>query len=205
MTTGADTKRESASSPTGPAVGDFPTRRKLLDGPHFWERVVGAMADGLAVVDPEGVLIDVNPAFSRLVGFEREELVGLSPPFPYWPREALAEIESVFARALQGESATFELVLCRKSGERFPVLVNPVAIRDAEGRMECVIATFKDISVRKKLESTLRSSEERWRSIAENPFDFVVIIDADYKYLYVNHTAPGLRSEDLVGKATPFD
>ena len=205
MTTGADTKRESESSPTSPTVGDLEARRKKLDQPHFWEQVVAAMADGLAVVDPEGVLIDVNPAFSQLVGFEREELVGLSPPFPYWPREALSEIKSVFARALQGESTTFELFLCRKNGERVPVLVHPVAIRDGEGKLECIIATVTDISVRKKLEGTLRASEERWRSIAENPFDFVVIIDADYKYLYVNHTAPGLRNEDLVGRATPFD
>jgi PAS domain S-box-containing protein len=33
----------------------------------------------------------------------------------------------------------------------------------------------------------------------------VVIIDAEYKYLYVNHTAPGIQREDLIGKATPFD
>ena len=87
----------------------------------------------------------------------------------------------------------------------FPCCCIPSPFGTREGKVECVIATFKDISDRKKLESTLRSSEERWRSIAENPYDFVVIIDTDYKYLYVNHTAPGLSPEDLVGKATPFD
>jgi PAS domain S-box-containing protein len=76
---------------------------------------------------------------------------------------------------------------------------------DAQGNPLCAFATFKDISVLKELEGTLRASEERWRSIAENPFDFVVIIDTNYKYLYVNHTAPGIARDDLIGKATPFD
>jgi PAS domain S-box-containing protein len=205
MKRGADSESERESSPAGPPAGDLEKRRKALDHPHFWARVIDSMAVGMGIIDPEGVCIDVNPAFCQLVGFEREELCGLSPPFPFWPREGLAEIENVFARALQGESATFELVFCRKNGERFPALVHPVPIRDREGKLECAISTIQDISDRKKLESTLRSSEERWRSICENPFDFVVIIDADYKYLFVNHTAPGVRSEELIGKATPFD
>jgi len=51
----------------------------------------------------------------------------------------------------------------------------------------------------------LAKSVQRWRSIVENPFDFVVIIDRDYKYTFVNFVAPGLQLSDLIGKATPFD
>jgi PAS domain S-box-containing protein len=206
MTTGADPEREGKGLPgRGRRVTDLEPRREALQRPHFWREMAAAMADGLAIVDPEGVLIEVNPAFSKLVGFARQELLGLSPPFPFWPVEELPAIERAFGQSMLGESQAFELVLCRKDGGRFPALVHPVPIVDKTGKLECVFATMKDITVRKELESTLRASEERWRSIAENPYDFVVIIDADYKYLYVNHTAPGLVPEQLIGKATPFD
>jgi len=205
MTLGADRGKEGKVLPGSGRVTDLEPRRGALQRPRFWHEVAAAMADGLAIVDPDGVLIEVNPAFSKLVGFDRQELLGLSPPFPFWPVEELSTIERAFGQGMDRESPTFELVLCRKNGARFPALVQPVRIVDKEGKLQCVFATIKDITVRKQLESTLRASEERWRSIAENPFDFVVIIDADYKYLYVNHTAPGLVPEQLIGKATPFD
>jgi PAS domain S-box-containing protein len=184
---------------------DLETRRQPLHRPDFWLQVVTVMADGLVIVDRHGVLIEVNPAFTTLVGFDRQELLGCSPPFPFWPAEHRESIERVFALNVNGESRSYELVFRRKDGTRFPALVHPVMMTDPHGQVECLFATFKDITVRKELESTLRRSEERWRSIAENPYDFVVIVGADYKYLYVNHTAPGIHREDLIGKASPFD
>ena len=51
----------------------------------------------------------------------------------------------------------------------------------------------------------LRQSEARWRSIAENPFDFVVVVDASGTILYLNRTEAHYRMEDVVGKTTVFD
>ena len=51
----------------------------------------------------------------------------------------------------------------------------------------------------------LRESEERWRSIATNPFDFVTIVDTNAVFLYVNRTAPGVSEADLIGKASIYD
>jgi PAS domain S-box-containing protein len=205
MTAGADRDKEGARSPARVPATDLEARRELLRRPDFWHDVVTVMSDGFAIVDRDRVLIDVNSAFCKLVGFAREELLGLMPPYPFWPRDTQPEIERAFARTMGGEAVTSELVLCRKDGTRFPALVHPVAMTDAHGNVECAFATFKDITVLKQLECTLRTSEERWRSIAENPYDFVVIVDANYKYLYVNHTAPGIRLEDLIGQASPFD
>ncbi|MFQ5600930.1 MAG: PAS domain-containing protein, partial [Candidatus Krumholzibacteriia bacterium] len=50
-----------------------------------------------------------------------------------------------------------------------------------------------------------RECEARWRSIVENPFDYVLIVDRDATLQYVNRTLPGTRKEDLIGKATVFD
>jgi PAS domain S-box-containing protein len=205
MTRGVDPdnrgKRLSGHAPGS----DLEARRAPMRRTDFWQHLVATMPDGLAIVDPHGVIIEVNSALSKLVGFARDELLGLSPPFPFWPAEELHQIQPAFASGLKGESVSVELVFCRKNGARFPALVHPVALTDERGRLECVFATIKDITARRELETTLRSSEERWRSIAENPYDFVVIIDPNYKYLYVNHAAPSLRVEDLIGKATPFD
>jgi PAS domain S-box-containing protein len=84
--------------------------------------------------------------------------------------------------------------------------------RDASGRTRRFLGIAHDVTARVRVEEELRSSErrlfeseQRWRSIAENPFDFCIVIDRNYRYTFVNHVAPGLEMEALIGKATPFD
>jgi PAS domain S-box-containing protein len=84
--------------------------------------------------------------------------------------------------------------------------------RDALGAPRRLLGLAQDVTQRVKVEEDLRDSqrqhaesEQRWRSIAENPFDFVVVLDRDYKYTYVNFVAPGLHSEELIGKKGPLD
>jgi PAS domain S-box-containing protein len=173
--------------------------------PQLWAKVVEGMLDGLSVIDATGEQIYVNDALCAMLGFSREELLGARAPYPYWPVEHLPALEETFARFVDGESQNLELVLARKDGTRLDVILSPVTITDPHGAVLARYATIKDISEHKRLERALVESRERWRSVAENPFDFVVIIDRDYRYTYVNHTAPGISSEDLLGRATPFD
>ncbi|MFT3921542.1 MAG: ATP-binding protein [Myxococcales bacterium] len=93
----------------------------------------------------------------------------------------------------------------QKSGERFRAFVHPAAIRDRAGAPLYFVASVKDASEHARLERALVRSEERWRSIAHNPYDFVAILGADYRYQYMNRTEPGIEAEGLIGKLTPFD
>lgn len=84
--------------------------------------------------------------------------------------------------------------------------------RNEEGRTRWFLGIAHDVTSRVRAEEDLRNSqrqltesEQRWRSIAENPFDFVVVIDRNYKYTFVNFVAPGVERQALLGKATPFD
>jgi PAS domain S-box-containing protein len=87
-----------------------------------------------------------------------------------------------------------------------------ILARSTSGQPTQLFGIAQDVTARVQTEvDLLRSrlelekSEQRWRSIVENPFDFVVVIDRDYKYTFVNFVAPGLELSDLIGKATPFD
>lgn len=178
---------------------------ELFSRPEVSVALLSALQDGVVILDPRGVHAFVNDAFCRMTGFDRDSLLGLSPPFPYWPHEELPEITRAFDQTLGGVVASFELVFMTREGKRFPVIVSPAALRCGDGGILGYVATVKDITERKKLEQALVASEQRWRSIAETPFDFVVTCDRQYRYTYVNHTAPGLTREDLIGKKTSFD
>lgn len=177
----------------------------LLQRPELLSAMLASMQDGLSILDTEGVHLYVNDAFCDMLGFKREELLGTKPPHPYWPVDELANINAAFQRTLDADVDNFELMFQRKDGSRIEVIVAPAVLRDEHGKTLAYFATIKDISERKRLERSLLESEQRWRSIAENPFDFVVLINRSYRYTYVNHAAPGISVESLIGRATPFD
>jgi PAS domain S-box-containing protein len=59
-----------------------------------------------------------------------------------------------------------------------------VPIRDASGRIKGVLGTYEDVTSRKKMEQALRKSEETYRIVAENTFDWEFWLGPDGKSLY---------------------
>ena len=82
--------------------------------PQLMNAVFISMNEGISVLDPGGVHIDVNPALCTMTGFSRGELVGTAPPHPYWDPEAYDEIREAFQRTLDGEKGPFELRFLKK-------------------------------------------------------------------------------------------
>lgn len=133
----------------------------LRDTKDRLQDLVESMAEGVAELDPDGVHIDVNPAFAAMTGFSRDELLGVGPPHPYWPPEAMAEINEAFESAMTGRAREFDLTFMRKGGERFPVVVCPFIIRDENGATVSVSATVRDVSEERRADAALRASESR--------------------------------------------
>jgi PAS domain S-box-containing protein len=161
---------------------DITERKRVQDAlsasVEFSNRLIESMQDGLSVVDVDGVHLDVNPALSTMTGFSREELLGSGLPHPYWPPEERDVIEAALQKVLQGQMDTFELTFRRKDGERFPVILSPSAVKDAQGAVVGYMATIKDISVRKQAERALKASEERFRDIVNTTDGIVWEADA---------------------------
>ena len=87
------------------------------------------LPDGFSLLDSSGIHVAVNDPFCEMVGYSREELVGSAPEQLYWPDEERETIRQALARTFDGQFGHFQLVFCRKNGERFPVVVSPNVVR----------------------------------------------------------------------------
>ncbi len=136
------------------------TDEKLRESKEFAENLISFMKDGFSLLDNQGVHLSVNDALCHMTGFTKEELIGVGPPHPYWPREQYQNIQKTFQDTLEGKFAEFELIFKRKNGKRFPVIVSPSWLKDKEGNIISYFATIKDISsmmkMRKQIPLTLR-------------------------------------------------
>ena len=58
----------------------------LIAETGFRRAMENSMSTGMRVLDMEGRIAYVNPAFCRMIGWNEADLIGRSPPFPYCAR-----------------------------------------------------------------------------------------------------------------------
>jgi PAS domain S-box-containing protein len=124
----------------------------------LFQAIMSSMHDAIVETDWKGIR-DVNASFCKMTGFSREELIGAQAPFPFWPIEQYAAIASALETSMRGQALDFELVLTRKIGERFPVLLSVSRILDSAGAANRVLYSFRDITELKRTQERLKESE----------------------------------------------
>ncbi len=112
--------------------------------------------------DADGRLLYVNRTFCDLVGLEAEQLIGMAPPMPYWPPDAIDEVMLRSRRNLAGQAPRegYEARWCHRDGRMIDVMVFESQLVDAAGRQIGWMGSIIDITERKRLEERERRQVE---------------------------------------------
>lgn len=123
---------------------------------------------GMRARDMEGGITYVNPAFCRMSGYAAEELVGQTPPLPYWDMEHLDMHEEQNALVLAGAAPNegFESRIRHKDGHVVNTMIYATPLINAEGRQTGWISSVVDITERKKAQALQRQQEEKLEQTA---------------------------------------
>jgi PAS domain S-box-containing protein len=112
----------------------------------------------------DGRFVEVNEAFVRLLGRQREDLLGrTSVEVGYWPNAA-ARFKWLEALKNEGELFGYDVVLLDVTGTQRSVLMSSSFIDF--GDEPCVVNFLHDITERKKAEEALRQSNAELESFA---------------------------------------
>lgn len=117
---------------------------------------------GLRARDHDGRILYVNSAFCNLVGREVSELIGHSPPMPYWDPAWLEEIEARH-RHLENSKAvpqSFETHFRHKDGREIEVQVYEAPLIDATGVHRGWMGSVIDITDQKRTARLAREQDE---------------------------------------------
>ncbi len=116
----------------------------------FNENIVQSVAEAILIEDARGVLTFANPAAEEMLGYTREELIGL-----HWTaltsEEEREKVRRERARHALGATGRYETVLVSKEGRRIPVIVSARPFFE-EGRFVGVLSALTDITERKQAE-----------------------------------------------------
>ncbi|MBF0275178.1 MAG: PAS domain S-box protein, partial [Nitrospinae bacterium] len=153
----------------------------------LFRNMINQSNDSIYVADAEtGRYIYVNDASCITLGFSREELLTMKvcnivvsiPDDNAWKKH-VRDIKKKGFFVRSGENR-------RKNGSIFPIEANVKSID--YGKKCFIIAIVRDITNRKKAESALRESKERYRTLFEESRAAICITRSDGKFIDVNHT-----------------
>jgi PAS domain S-box-containing protein len=127
-------------------------------------RLVDSNIIGIFIWDVDGLIIDANEAFLRIVGHDREDLLAgrlswreLTPP--EWREH---DDRALAAVKITGIAAAYEKELFRKGGMRVPVLAGAAIFDRARNDG---VAFMVDLSDRRRAEDAARDSDRRFHDI----------------------------------------
>ncbi len=120
-------------------------------------RILDAAYDGVIVTDPDGAILETNPSFLTMTGYDFEELAGQNIRILNSGRHD-AEFFQILWEAVRSAGVwTGEIWNRRKNGEVYPCRVKVLAIPDEAGEASGYIGVFTDLT-------PLRDTEERLRN-----------------------------------------
>jgi PAS domain S-box-containing protein len=123
--------------------------------------------EAVAVLGTDDRIVRVNKEFTRMFGYESDEVL-LLPINDLIVPEAQIQSARAYTRLLkEGGRVEVETVRRRKDGIEIDVSLLAVSVRTASGEQVVNYAIYRDITERKRAEERLRESEARFQAMAD--------------------------------------
>lgn len=159
-------------------------------------------SSAIAIIEPDTTISMVNDAYCQISGYSREEVVGMSwtKQIPPGDLERLKEYNR--QRLLNPKEAPdkYEFTFYHRTGPIRHALMSVSLVQS----INKIIASFVDITERKKTEKALYTLSERQQALLDSVPDIIMEVDSNKVYTWGNK--PGLEffGEDALGKEASY-
>jgi len=164
---------------------------------QFLQTLIDTIPNPVFYKDRAGRYLGCNRSFEQQIGVRREELVGKSV-YDLAPDE-LARIYAAKDEELFTHPGTqiYESQNQPLHGDRREVIYYKATFNDEAGRVAGLVGVMLDITEQKRVEATLRESEERFHQLFSQHHDAMFLLQADNSdFIDVNESALRLFGYD---------
>ncbi|STQ91818.1 bifunctional diguanylate cyclase/phosphodiesterase [Iodobacter fluviatilis] len=118
-------------------------------------QVFGNASEGILITDANARIVAVNPAFSRITGFDSADAIGRVSRMFNQRGSGRAVNQSMLSELQAYGHWQGEMEDRRKNGETYPAWLSISAVRDEQGGMSNYVGVFSDYTHRKEAEQRL--------------------------------------------------
>ncbi len=187
-------------------VRDITTRKqselRLKDSEEKYRSMINNLDLGFYQVDWQGNLLNYNPAFSSLLGFEPNENLLKANVKQFWqnPVERKAYLDLLKD---EGLIKNYIVPSQKRNGQKIILQLNSHVITNEFGEPFKIQGLISDITEKFELEQKVKLSENRYRNLIESVPLSIALVDQTGFVIYCNPATEkllGYSEEELIGK-----
>lgn len=165
-------------------IHDITERKRAEEQAHYQATLLANVNDAVVASNENYKLTAWNAAAESLYGWKAEEVLG---------RTGLEIVQTDYLNTNKDEILRTitetgkwrgEVTQARKDGTRIPVEIASMVLRDETGKVTGYVSVNRDITERKRAEEALHKSEEQYRIVADNTYDWEFWSSPDGQFLY---------------------
>ncbi|GAA2848113.1 histidine kinase [Actinoplanes cyaneus] len=112
--------------------------------------LVDSLQEAFFVCDEDGAVIEINAAFTDMIGFGPEDLP-YAPVHPWWPdqstdAEAYAQVQEAFELLMQRRQGDYTIPVRHRDGHQLWVAAAFNHVRDPDSGRRVIVGTFRDVT-----------------------------------------------------------
>jgi len=173
-------------------------------------RILETNAGGVVVFDAEGTITFANQAAEVILGVERSRLIGLRHDDPVWEMTGadgapIGREELPLRKVLESRMPVYDVQFCvgHRNGASVFLSVNAAPLLGSKNEMVGVVASFTDITARKKVEDL--KLRKLLTAVEQSP-SAIVITDLEGNVEFTNNrfsSLAGCTEKESIGGNTP--
>ena len=136
---------------TGFAISMHDSQKRLKQTTEVFDY----SCESIIITDGQGTILDVNPAFSIISGYSRDEAIGQNPRILKSDKQNSAFYESIFRQLQKHGIWSGEFWNKRKNGELYFQRGSFTTVLDADGAILHIISIMEDVTQRQQDEATI--------------------------------------------------
>ena len=127
-------------------IKDITAQKEAEERLVFAQKVFDNTIEGLVVTDSNGIILQVNAAFTSITGYEAYEAIGENPRILKSDRHLQSFYDEMWRKVTTDGQWVGETWNRRKNGEAYPEWLTISAVKNDAGKITNFVAIFHDIS-----------------------------------------------------------
>ncbi|MHA2191106.1 MAG: PAS domain S-box protein [Candidatus Thorarchaeota archaeon] len=159
-------------------TGRIRTEEKLRENEKRFRTTFENSGIGMTVVGTDDIIQNANPRYSKMVGYDLDELKQMRISDFTHPEDAAID-HSLFKEIIEGERESYQMEkrYIRKDGNEIWVNLTVSCTRDDSGNVGFILGMVEDITEQKNAVRALKESESKFRRFIEQSTNGIALTD----------------------------